>query len=215
MRFNAEQDEALQGLSRQVQDQLDRLFAEVHQDRPASKLLHAMMTEIGVTIEELTVAEEEMRVQNDALGAAGRSLEAERRRYQDLFEFAPDPYLVTDLSGVVLEANQAAFALLGLGPRSLIGKSLIIYVAPEDRLAFHASLTHARRMGGKGEAAPEEQELTLHPRKRPAVNVLARTALICNAQEQPTAMRWLLRDNTARKLADLERCRMHCAGDVL
>jgi len=132
-----------------------------------------MMTELGVTIEELTVAEEEMRVQNDALGAAGETLEAERRRYQDLFEFAPDPYLVTDLSGVVLEANQAAFVLLGLGPRSLIGKPLIVYVAPEDRHGFHTALTAAKRTSGKGDAAPEvqERELTLHPRKRRAVSV--------------------------------------------
>ena len=28
-------------------------------------------------------------------------------RYQDLFEFAPDGYLVTDLHGIILEANHA------------------------------------------------------------------------------------------------------------
>ena len=102
MKNKTEQDAALEGLSRQVQDQINRISAEVQQDRPVSKLLRAMMTELGITIEELTVAEEEMRVQNDALAAGAASLEAERRRYQDLFEFAPDPYLVTDLSGVVL-----------------------------------------------------------------------------------------------------------------
>ncbi len=213
MRFRPEQDEALQGLSRQVQDQLNRLVAEVQQDRPVSKLLGAMMTELGVTLEELTVAEEEMRVQNDALGEAGKSLEAERQRYRDLFEFAPDPYLLTDLSGVVLEANQAAFVLLGLGPRSLIGKPLVIYVAPEDRLAFHTALSAAKKAGtGKEAAERQEQELTLHPRKRRAVNVLARTGLVRSAQGQPSAMRWLLRDNTARKLADLERYRQIIEG---
>ncbi len=206
MRTNATPDTALEGVSRQIQDQLNRIAAEVQQDRPASKLLRAMMTELSVTIEELTVAEEEMRVQNDALSAAGMSLEAERQRYRDLFEFAPDPYLVTDLSGVVQEANRAAHALLGLGPRSLVGKPLLVHVAPEDRLAFHTGLTQARRTGGSG-AVPEvqEQDLTLHPRKLPPVNVVSRTALIRDAQGQPDAMRWLLRDNTARKMAALER----------
>lgn len=58
----------------------------------------------------------------------------------------------------------------------------------------------------------QEQELSLHPRKRRAVSVLARTVLIRTAQGQPTAMRWLLRDNTARKLADLERYRQIIEG---
>ncbi len=205
MRSKAEQDAAIQGLSRQVQEQMSRIASEVQQDRPVSKLLQAMMTELGVTIEELTVAEEEMHVQNDALDATRASLEAERQRYRDLFEFAPDPYLVTDLSGVVQEANVAAYSLLGLGPRSLVGKPFVLYVAPEDRLAFHTGLTQVRRTSGKGEIVSEEHELALHPRKRPPVSVIARTALIRDTQGQPSAMRWLLRDNTAQKMAALER----------
>ena len=214
MRFDKERDEALSGLSQQVHSQLERIVAEVQQDRPAPRLLNSMMTELGVTIEELMVAEEEMRVQNDALGAAGQSLEAERQRYRDLFEFAPDPYLVTDLSGVVLEANQAAFALLGLGPRSLVSKPLVVFVAPEDRLAFHTGLTEAKQASSRSGPASEAQEhdLKLQPRKRPAVSVVARTALIRDAQGQPSAMRWLLRDNTVRRLGELERYRQIIEG---
>jgi len=35
-------------------------------------------------------------------------LEHERERYRDLFELAPDPYIVTDRRGVIREANRAA-----------------------------------------------------------------------------------------------------------
>jgi len=39
------------------------------------------------------------------------AVEAERQRYQDLFEFAPDGYLVTDAQGMI-QANRAAAKLL-------------------------------------------------------------------------------------------------------
>lgn len=53
------------------------------------------------TLEELHVATEELRQQGDELAATCQTLEAERRRYQELFEFAPDGYLVTDDKGVI------------------------------------------------------------------------------------------------------------------
>jgi PAS domain-containing protein len=42
-------------------------------------------------------------------------------RYRELFEFAPDPYLVTDLAGVVLQANQAATVLFNRPREFLVG----------------------------------------------------------------------------------------------
>src|SRR5258708_4870572 len=47
------------------------------------------LEELGTTIEELHVAAEE-------LGLAGEAIADERRRYQELFEFAPDAYAATD-----------------------------------------------------------------------------------------------------------------------
>jgi PAS domain S-box-containing protein len=41
----------------------------------------------------------------------------ERRRYHDLFDLAPDAYLVTDLDGIIDEANLSASRLLGYTPR--------------------------------------------------------------------------------------------------
>ena len=41
-------------------------------------------------VEELGVAEEELRQQNEELLAASGALEAERQRYHELFNFAPD-----------------------------------------------------------------------------------------------------------------------------
>src|SRR5262245_44552693 len=68
--------------------------------------------ELQNTLEELRVAEEELQARNDELAATQADLEAERERYRELFEQAPDGYVVTDPEGVVREANRAAAALL-------------------------------------------------------------------------------------------------------
>jgi PAS domain S-box-containing protein len=51
---------------------------------------------------------------------AQEALDAERRRYQELFDLAPVSYLVTDLKGRIQEANQAAIEMLRSNPQAKI-----------------------------------------------------------------------------------------------
>ena len=67
-------------------------------------------------VEQLRLAQEELRDQSEALEAAHDELLEERRRYQHLFQYAPDAYLLTDLSGIVREANLSAARLLNIRP---------------------------------------------------------------------------------------------------
>ena len=78
--------------------------------QPVALRLAQAGEELNVALKTLQAAEEELRRQNRALELAGQKAEAERRRYQDLFQFAPDGYLVTDLDGTIHEANRAARA---------------------------------------------------------------------------------------------------------
>ena len=84
-------------------------------------------------MEELSVAEEELRQQNDELIAMSAELEAERRRYYELFNFAPDCYLVTDAHGNIREANLAASGLLRHSASQLAGRPLRLYMHPDHR----------------------------------------------------------------------------------
>jgi len=59
-------------------------------------LLSVAFKELGTASEELQIAIEELQQQNEELAFAQAAAEAERQRYQELFEFAPDGYLVTD-----------------------------------------------------------------------------------------------------------------------
>ena len=76
----------------------------------------------GVTLEELRVAEENLLQTNEVLLTTRQQLDAERRRYRELFDLAPDAYLVTDPAGVILDANRAAAALLNVPQRFMAGE---------------------------------------------------------------------------------------------
>lgn len=74
------------------------------------------------------------RLTNEELNAARKIAEEERERYYDLFDTAPEGYLVTDRSGTILEANNAVATLLAIHKDSLQGRN-ILHFAPEEQLA--------------------------------------------------------------------------------
>jgi PAS domain-containing protein len=98
------------------------------------------LEELLVSLEELRVAEEDLRGQNEELAAAHLQIQEERRRYQQLFHYAPDAYLLTDLAGIVREANWSAARLLNVQPQFMAGKAIVSLVAPEDRARIRAEL---------------------------------------------------------------------------
>ena len=103
-------------------------------------LLPLAFKELGIVSEELQVAVEELQQQNLELAFVQTALETERQRYQELFEFAPYGYLMTDTAGTIQEANHAAGNLLNVSQRFLVGKPLLVFVAEEERQNFHAQL---------------------------------------------------------------------------
>src|SRR5690242_5769678 len=72
------------------------------------ELLVEAFTELHTALEELKVAEEELREQNNELMLTREVVEAERQSYRELFEFAPDGYITTNAQGMIREANQIA-----------------------------------------------------------------------------------------------------------
>src|SRR5438105_3369140 len=120
-------DPVFQRTIRLLQQRVDVLIGRsVSEDRrgwPQTVSLQELQT----TLEELRVMDEEYRRQQDELGQTQEKLDAERRRYQDLFEFAPDGYLVTTLEGTIREANLAAADLLRLPVDRLRGKPLAVF----------------------------------------------------------------------------------------
>ena len=94
--------------------------------------------------------------------------ERTRRRYHAIFNGAPQPFVMTDLDGVILEVNTTASDLLHVSPRWLRNKPLQLYV--DDRLQFAEALA---RLNGTY-AFSEPMPLTIRPRERARVPVEAR-----------------------------------------
>jgi PAS domain S-box-containing protein len=137
----------------------------VYATRPTSlppEQLAAPQTEEPVVPEreeELALAAEELRVQQDQLEVACELLERERAKYMDLFEQSPDAYVATDTSGSITNANMAAGALFGVEPSLLVGKPLISFVARQDTRSFREQLRELKD-------APDVRSLTLRMRPR-------------------------------------------------
>jgi PAS domain S-box-containing protein len=100
---------------------------------PPSPLVAEMLEELSAAVEELEVSTEEIHGQNEALAEAKKQLDLESARYRDLFDLAPDGYLVTDTVGVILESNRAASEMLGTPGHFLNQKPVVVFVDAADR----------------------------------------------------------------------------------
>jgi two-component system, cell cycle sensor histidine kinase and response regulator CckA len=162
---------------RSTQDRLQRIQQQVAAGSPdRDRLLTDAIAELTVALEELHVATEEIHEQNAELLATRQGLESERQRYQNLFDFAPDAYLVTDGQGTIQAINQAAATLLNVRRNFCVGKPLILFIAPPDRPLIYAQLERITQstppVSGGDAACAERTGTTLSPRSRGANSML-------------------------------------------
>src|SRR5439155_1765204 len=120
-------------------------------------------------------------------------LDLERRRFQDLFELAPEAYLVTDPEGVVVEANRMAARLLNVPQRFISGKVLANFVPELGRRAFRAALWD--RAHGRGGT---RLRFRIQPRRGEAIAVEASVGPGAARAGRGTELVWILRDLVPR-----------------
>ena len=104
-----------------------------------------VLEELSVALHELQAGSDELREQNERLLVAENRLSEERRRYQELFEFGPDGYLVTTATAVIREANRMAAALLGVALLGALLNSRLWVALPADAIDHDALLNSAAR----------------------------------------------------------------------
>ncbi len=147
---------------------------------------------LGDSMEELRVAEEELRRQSDELMEWREAVEAERHRYRHLFEFVPDPYLVTDPCGLIREANQSAVEFFGVSAHFLRGKPLANFLPMEDRSAFRGGM-HRLLLGGRRSEWPAR----FQPRTGGTVAATITAEAVRDREGQPVGIRWMIRETSA------------------
>ncbi|NMG11747.1 CBS domain-containing protein, partial [Brasilonema sp. UFV-L1] len=139
-------------------------------------------------VEEVQIVEEELREQNEELASTRQEIELERQRYQDLFDFAPEAYVITDIAGKIQQANQAAATLLCVPQNRLVGKPLVIFIAKSDRKTFRTQLSQLQQK--------QNWEVYFQPRKGTPFPAAIAVTSMHNSQGQRVGLRWLIRDIT-------------------
>ena len=149
----------------------------------------------------MRTAHEELRVQNEELLGTQTLLEEERERYRDLFEMAPDGYVVTDERGAISHANMAASRMLGITTEYLVGKPLLRFLHADDvRVARHQmSLCQQTRVAAEWTAR-------MIPRATASFVVGITVTPVMKRGEKGvvcTGFRWLFRDISDRIRAEI------------
>lgn len=179
-----------------VDQRFNQLYQTVDQapslppDAPFSEYL----TALSKALEELKVIEEEVCEQNKQLSEARQALETEQRRYEELFEFAPDGYLITDQHGKIQEANRVAAELLKIEKKYTVGKSLINFVAEEHRNVFRSLLLQLQSI-----SQVREWEIPFVAYNGVRFEAALTIVAVKTESGDTIALRWLLRDITNRK----------------
>ncbi len=151
-----------------------------------------------MTNEELKCTIEELRVSTEELIMQHRKNEYERFRYQNLFDFAPDGYLVTDSSGRILEANQAILKMLAISHEYILGKPFIVFILPDHRHLFDNQLKYL--LSPDHIKISEEMTLiTRHGKNFPAEITITQNI---NLLDRSIQLLWMVRDISDRKQAE-------------
>ncbi|MBD2012974.1 response regulator [Microcoleus sp. FACHB-53] len=158
------------------------------------QFLREACEELHIALEELSVAQSELLQQNQELILTREAVEVQRQRYVELFELAPDGYLVTDVNGKIQEANFAAASMLNIEPRFLVGKPLSVFIAQPERQRFYALLIQLAQVD-----RVQEWEVTLQPRQDKVMKAALTVTPVREPGGKVSALRWLLRDITERQ----------------
>jgi PAS domain S-box-containing protein len=147
-------------------------------------------------LKQLEAAKQDLDEQNRALTASQTELEFERRRYLDLFDLAPDGYLVTDLNGLIQEVNLAACRILRQSSGFLRHLPLVQFFVWEDRQRL-------RDLVSRLQQSPREETESIEVRLRGGAGPTP-CSITINTVPGPertgvVGLRWLIRDVTELK----------------
>jgi len=156
-----------------------------------SAALAASLTDLT---QQLAKAQAQLRRHAVELEHARHLLDSERERFRELFEVASEGHIITDVNGLIREANRTAGALLNLPVDYLVGKPFAVFVVPADRRAFRVRVYRARVDG-----AEEAWTVALTPRDGEPMRALVAASPLLDARGNVTGLRWLIRDVSNRR----------------
>ena len=134
------------------------------------------------SLQELRGGQDQLLAQREDHRDLRAELRAEREKYTQLFDGAPDPYLVTDADLRILSANRAGADLFNISQRFLSGKSLSVFLSKGRGRLF----VEAARLASAGESA--DWAFAIRPRERAPLQVKAR--VVVHATDEGVELHW-------------------------
>jgi PAS domain S-box-containing protein len=177
-------------LLRQVEF-LDNQISLVRQraDSPISEITPDNQKSLRAAIREIGVVQQELLEHAKYIASLQKAAEEEKARYRDIFELAPDGYLVTDRQGIITEANEASAALFNSVRQSVIGQPLMIFIEGAAAEEIFARLRTCQAN------EPQRFDLQLRRINGSLVEVVASVSV----DQKRGVLLWLLRDLSGQK----------------
>ncbi|NEN94851.1 MAG: PAS domain-containing protein [Moorea sp. SIO3I7] len=138
-------------------------------------------------LEELSTGLEELSEKYEALQAAYAVLQAQQKHYHNLFELAPEGYLVTNAQGIIQEANYAAASLLNVQQYYLVGKPLMSFISEAESNRFEHQLHELQEL-----QQLKDWQVVLCPLHCKPVAVDMSVSVCCDPQGNVVSIHWLI-----------------------
>jgi PAS domain S-box-containing protein len=183
-----------------IRQRLDLLFRSLEGRGGRRKSPPAVAwEELSAALQDVGMIGEDLRQQNEELEATCKALESELQYYHDLFDSAPDGYIVTDGLGNIHLTNRAMANFLHVRQSSVPGRSLSEFIPTEERGVFNTHLTELR-----DRHVDKIPYWVLQMRAHDGAPFWAAVSVVAvpGAPGEPTSLRWVLRDVTQRKWAE-------------
>ena len=169
-----------------LQRRIQALHASAEDD-PQSVVLPKVFDELDYVLERLQALAAQLHQLHEQHLDTCEHFETERQTYRELFDCAPVSYLLTDVSGMICRANQAAAALFGTPEKFLIGRSLALYVPEGERRPFRRAIVEVASREGV-----QEWHAQMQPWRGPAFDAAFSIAVVRDQRGRPVLLRWMI-----------------------
>lgn len=113
---------------------------KILQQRGKIQISEDYFNDVTLLLEELSIHQIELEMQNEALQQSQELLEASKERYANLYDYAPVAYLTFDKNSRIIELNRVASQLLGTSKANLISRPFLAFVDKKSRSLLYDHL---------------------------------------------------------------------------
>ena len=164
-------------------------LARERADWSNSEITNDNQKTLQTAFEEIGFVQQELLDEAKRIAIRQKAAEEEKARYRDIFELAPDGYLVTDRDGNIREANEASAAVFKIPNQSLIGQPLLTFIEGQ------AAEEMCSRIRTSPPSEPQRFDLRLRRIDGTLVDVFASVSV----DQKRDSILWLFRDVSRHK----------------